>query len=144
MGLAIDTQPELNYTHTRLLVDRFRETFVFYRDVLGFHVVYGDETGPYAEFRTTRITLALFDRHDMAESVKYPVPTKRDTQQPKLCLTFDVPDVDKLFGVLKERGATVVAEPTDRTVWMVRTAHFADPEGNLIEINSALRSQFRL
>lgn len=144
MSLAIDTQPELNYTHTRLLVDRFRDSFVFYRDVLGFHVVYGDETGPYAEFRTSSITLALFDRHEMNQSVKYPTPTARDMQQPKLCLTFDVPDVDKLFGVLKERGATVVAEPADRTAWMVRTAHFADPEGNLIEINSALRSQFRL
>ena len=143
MSLAIDTQPELNYTHTRLLVDRFRDTFVFYRDVLGFAVVYGDETGPYAEFRTSSITLALFDRHTMAESVKYPAQTPRDNQQPKLCLTFDVPDVDKLFVLLKERGAAVVASPTDRTAWMVRTAHFADPDGNIIEVNSPLRSQFR-
>jgi len=30
-------------------------------------------------------------------------------------------------------------EPTDRSVWGIRTAHFRDPDGNLIEINHALK-----
>jgi catechol 2,3-dioxygenase-like lactoylglutathione lyase family enzyme len=133
----------MRYTHTRLLIDRFRECFAYYRDVLSLPVVYGDEKGPYAEFKTSSITLALYARTAMNESVGFEPPQAADTRQPRVCLTFEVADVDATFEALKAKGANVVAGPQDRVVWMVRTAHIADPDGNLIEINSALRSQFR-
>ena len=39
---------------------------------------------------------------------------------------------------MRARGVALVAEPQDCPDWMMRTAHFRDPDGNLIEINSAI------
>ncbi|MFV9644620.1 MAG: VOC family protein, partial [Desulfobacterales bacterium] len=51
---------------------------------------------------------------------------------------FEVPNVDKATQELKAKGVVFETEPTDRSVWGIRTAHFRDPDGNLIEINQAL------
>jgi predicted enzyme related to lactoylglutathione lyase len=52
---------KLKYTHTRLLVSRFREWFRFYRDVLNFKASFGTEDDTYADFALRDVTLALFD-----------------------------------------------------------------------------------
>ena len=41
---------------------------------------------------------------------------------------------------LRAQGVALVAEPQDRSDWMIRTAHFRDPDGNLIEINSSIQA----
>ena len=43
-------------------------------------------------------------------------------------------DVERLRAI----GVPVVTEPADRPDWGIRTAHFRDPSGNLIEIYTAL------
>ena len=58
--------------HTRLLVSKFAECFLFYRDVMGFKVNWGSEDDRYASFADregTGPTLALFMRQAMAEVV---------------------------------------------------------------------------
>ena len=52
----------MKMTHTRLLVSNFKECFLFYMDVLGFPVGYGDENGSVADFDVQGHTLALFRR----------------------------------------------------------------------------------
>lgn len=51
---------------------------------------------------------------------------------------FEVDDVDVAYQQLRDKGITFVTEPLDRPDWGIRTAHFRDPDGNLIEIYNNL------
>ena len=130
--------PHARYTHTRLLVSDFPASFHFYRDILNFPVHLGDEAGPYAEFHThAGHILALFHRPLMAAALEehWPAPAAGQDRA-VLCLAVD--NVDTAFEELKRLGAKVVAPPADRPDWMIRTAHFRDPDNHLIEINHPL------
>ena len=128
----------LRYETTRILVERFRECFRFYRDVLGLEPRYGTEDDTYADFATGAVGISLFDQHEMASVVgteKLPVrPSSRD----HVCLVFGVDSVDSVCAMLRSRGIRLVTEPTDHPDWGIRTAHFRDPDGNVIEINQPL------
>ncbi|HEX6819080.1 MAG TPA: VOC family protein [Ktedonobacterales bacterium] len=54
-------------------------------------------------------------------------------------LAASVVDVDAAYAQLSAKGVTFLRPPTDQR-WGLRTAHFADPEGNLWEINQPIRS----
>ena len=56
---------------------------------------------------------------------------------PRGLLAAGVADVDAAYEELKAKGVTFVRPPTDQR-WGLRTAHFADPEGNLWEINQSI------
>ena len=130
---------DLKYTHTRLLVMKFAECFKFYRDVMGFPVDLGEPEGVYAEFQTGGSILALFRRDFMAHVVGTDhLPSEASTQDP-VALTFHVPDVDEAYRQLSEKGVQFLAAPADQPDWFIRVAHFRDPEGNLLEINSPLK-----
>ena len=57
-------------------------------------------------------------------------------------LAASVADVDAAYEELKVKGTTLVRPPTDQS-WGLRTAHFADPEGNLWEINQSVESKLK-
>ena len=59
---------------------------------------------------------------------------------PRGLLAASVADVDAAYEELKAKGVIFVRPPTDQH-WGLRTAHFADPEGNLWEINQPIRSK---
>src|SRR5258708_186781 len=59
---------------------------------------------------------------------------------PRVVLAAGVEDVDAAYKELKAEGVTFLRPPTDQT-WGLRTAHFADPEGNLWEINQPIASK---
>ncbi len=121
-------------THVRLLVTNYRACFRFYRDVMGFDVAWGDEDGRYADFQAGDAMVALYDRRLMAEAVGTAGrPADADVQD-RAALIFAVEDVDAAWEQLKTRGVDFVTEPQDRPDWGIRTAHFRDPDGNLIEI----------
>jgi lactoylglutathione lyase len=122
--------------HTRLLVADFPATFRFYRDIMGFKPTYGDENDVYADFDTGSGSLALFVRSFMAQAVgtgETPI-----VSQDRIALIFGVENVDATCQELREKGVTLVAQPEDHPDWGIRTAHFRDPDGNLIEINAPL------
>ncbi|MBU7582099.1 MAG: VOC family protein [Nostoc sp. TH1S01] len=129
----------LQLTHIRLLVNNYKDCFLFYRDVLGFWIDWGDENSGYAELHTgDSLKLALFRKDLMAEAIPSAyLPSALDCQN-KMALIFAVDDVDEVYEKLKERNVTVVTQPLDRPAWGLRTAHFRDPDGNLIEIFSNL------
>jgi catechol 2,3-dioxygenase-like lactoylglutathione lyase family enzyme len=126
--------------YTRLLVSRFQECFRFYRDVLGLKATYGEEDGSYADFEAGSTTLALFERQLMAEAIGSTGLPSHVECQDRAALIFLVPDVDKAYEQLQQKGVPFITQPTDRTDWGIRTAHFRDPDGNLLEIYAALRS----
>jgi catechol 2,3-dioxygenase-like lactoylglutathione lyase family enzyme len=127
------------YEFTRLLVSNFKACFLFYRDVLGFQVGFGTENDTYADFTLGTVNISLFDKHKMSEAVGTSHLTAEVNAQDKICLVFAVENVDAICQQLKTRGIQLAVEPTDHADWGVRTAHFRDPDGNLIEINQPLQ-----
>ena len=125
-------------THTRLLVVNFKECFRFYRDIMGFEILWGDENGTYADFEAGASKLALFQREAMAEAIGTDnLPLERAAQD-DVCLIFAVDDVDRMSQELGQKGVQFVTEPKDYEGWGIRAAHFRDPDGNLLEINKEL------
>ena len=130
----------LRHDYNRLLVADFRATFLFYRDVLGFKPTFGDENDVYADFDTGSSSLALFRRDLMAETVgTTDKPANADCQD-RVAFIFHAENVDAAYEELKAKGIALITEPQDRPIWGIRTAHFRDPDGNLLEIYSPLAS----
>lgn len=128
----------MTYDSTRLLVTRFRECFRFYRDVLGLEPRFGTESDTYADFATGSTGISLFDRREMAAVLGTDDLPARTAAQDSACLVFGVDGVDAVCARLRALGVTIDAPPTDHPDWGIRTAHFRDPDGNLIEINQPL------
>ncbi len=129
------------YEYTRLLVTTFKECFLFYRDVMGFQVTYGSEDDEYADFSTGTLTVALFDQQRMSTVVGTSHLPARSETQDNTCLVFGVEDVDATCQRLVQQGVKLLTKPTDRSDWGIRTAHFRDPDGNLIEIYQPLKRE---
>jgi catechol 2,3-dioxygenase-like lactoylglutathione lyase family enzyme len=126
------------FTHVRLLVSDLKACFRFYRDVLEFDVLWGDDEGSYASFKTDRTILALFKRQAMAEAIGSADKPSHVDCQDRVALIFEVDDVDVAYQRLRDTGITFLTEPLDRPDWGIRAAHFRDPDGNLIEIYNNL------
>jgi lactoylglutathione lyase len=130
----------LRFTHTRLLVSDVEACYLFYRDKLGLDVLWADNEGNYASFKTGDVVLALNKQRSMAEAVGTVGKPPSVECQDRVALIFAVDDVDAVYGELGGRGVTFVTEPLDHPDWGIRTAHLRDPDGNLIEMNSPLQS----
>jgi lactoylglutathione lyase len=128
----------IRYTHTRLLVDHFVACHRFYREVMGFKPRFNEPKGPYEEFETDGVTLALFDRKLMSQAIDSPFESAKTAGTDRVVLCFAVANVDDAHAALAKRGVQFAAGPTDRPDWSIRTAHLRDPDGNLLEINSPL------
>ena len=128
-------------THVRLLVDDFAACFQFYRDVMGFEVQMGSaDDHSYAEFKpgSDGVVLGLFSKSLMADAVGTSKLPATASSQDTVVLCLDVDDVDAFAKRVQAHGVTLDTEPTDIPDWMLRVAHFRDPDGNLIEINKNL------
>lgn len=129
----------MNFNYVRLLVSDVPRSVRFYHDVLGLPVRMGAEKDAiYAEFDTGATTLALFQRDLMAQVAGTHDLPAAATAQDNVTVIFDVEGVDDEYERLRGRGITFVTAPQDRPDWGIRTAHFRDPDGNLIEINQSL------
>ena len=122
--------------HIRLLVSDFPACFRFYRDTLGFSPTFGAEDEVYADFETGGQGIALFARALMAEAVG--TQSALAGAQDDAVLVLATKNVDEAADALRAKGVALTAEPADRPLWGIRTAHFRDPDGHLIEINCPL------
>jgi catechol 2,3-dioxygenase-like lactoylglutathione lyase family enzyme len=140
-----DALGAMKFTHTRLLVADMTACYRFYRDTLGLHPRFDAEGSVYAEFDfgTGGHTLALFSRELMNKVSSPGAPAHRPGDAvpfDSVVVTFEVADVDDTCARLKARGVTLTTEPHDQRDWMLRVAHFRDPDGHLIEVNQPLQA----
>jgi catechol 2,3-dioxygenase-like lactoylglutathione lyase family enzyme len=127
------------YEFTRLLVTNFKECFLFYRDVMGFKANFGTENDTYVDFEIGFVNISLFDKAEMSATLGTSSKPIHAEMQDTICLTFSVESVDEFCRHLKEKGVSLLTEPADHEDWGIRTVHFRDPDGHLIEINQPLK-----
>lgn len=129
---------QFKMSNIRLLVSNFKECFLFYRDMMGFTPTFGNEDDVYADFDAGSIGLALFDKYLMSKTIGSEHLPVTENIQDKFCLVFEVDDADLIYNTMKSKGVVFITQPQDRPDWGLRTAHFCDPDGNLIEIFQSL------
>lgn len=127
------------WSQLRLLVPaaKFKACYEFYRDVLSL-TPSDDGESVYTAFSGSGVEIALFYRNLMAEVAQSADKPESADAQDTAVLCFAVDDVDARFAEIKQKGATIVAEPHDQPDWMLRVALLRDPAGNLIEIHQSL------
>jgi lactoylglutathione lyase len=120
------------------LVDAFEAYLRFYRATL--HLPLGLEAGDgvSAEFDARDATLAIH-RRDLMSHVVGPVGNRGTSASDDVLITFAVDSVDDTVDELRGRGVELVTGAHDQGAWMFRVAHFRDPDGHLIEINTPIQ-----
>ena len=110
----------------------------FYRDT--FKLRYQESDADGASFLLENgLYLILLSPSGAADLLSTDVNQLKLGGAPRGLLAATVADVDAAYEELKAKGVTFVRPPTDQP-WGLRTAHFADPEGNLWEINQSIRA----
>ncbi|MFE4430518.1 VOC family protein [Peribacillus butanolivorans] len=122
----------------RLLVNDFKKSSNFYKDLLGLSISWYEEEMEYALFNNGETKIEILSRKAMAEVVGEENKFLEEESQSKFLLQFEVGDVDKTYNRLKENGIEFITKPHDRKEWRSRIAHFRDPDRNLIEIYKML------
>jgi catechol 2,3-dioxygenase-like lactoylglutathione lyase family enzyme len=114
---------------TVLFVRDLDSCAAFYRDSLGFAVAHEDANSVW--FGDHQIL--LLRRSAAAQLVGEDRILSQTDERARVLLCAEVEDVDAAHAALAGRGVAFVKPPTSQP-WGLRTAHFADPEGNLWEI----------
>ena len=122
--------PPQTLDYVVLVVADLDRALAFYTGVVGLGVRQRAES--YAQLESGGTRLGLFTRDAMAEVLGADLAAP-STAAPAFELGFKVVDVDAAYADLVARGATPVAEPTDRR-WPQRTAYLRDPDGHLVEL----------
>ena len=120
---------------TGLFVQDLARCTAFYRDTLGLEVQ--ESTPDSVSFHMENVSFFLLEVSAAADLISSEVNALKIEGAPRVLLAAGVEDVDAAYEKLKAKGVTFLRPPTNQS-WGLRTAHFADPEGNLWEINSPL------
>lgn len=126
-----------------LFVEDMGRMIRFYRDVLGFEIREGEDTGNVYLVKDGTLFL-LYGRKDFetmtSRRYEYIKGLNGHFEIALYVDTFE--EVDKAYADAIAKGAVSVLEP-ETECWGQRTCYIADPEGNLIEIGSFNRPYTR-
>ena len=122
---------------TVLFVQDLARCLTFYRDTLGLQVQESDSDS--VSFQMENVYFLLLEVSAAARLIGEEANALKIEGKPRMLLAAGVEDVDSAYEALKAKGVTFLRPPTDQS-WGLRTAHFADPEGNIWEINQSVAS----
>ena len=120
---------------TVLFVQDLATCVAFYRDTLGLRVT--ESTPELASFHMENVYFLLLQTSTAARMISEEPLALSIAGGPRGYLAAGVEDIDAAYETLRAKGVTFLRPPTDQP-WGLRTAYFADPEGNLWEINQPL------
>jgi lactoylglutathione lyase len=123
---------------TVLFVRDLARCLTFYRDTLGLKVIYTDLVS--VTFQMENQYLLLLEVSAAADLIRSEARALSIEGGPRLLLAAGVEDVDAACEALVAKGVPFLRPPTNQP-WGLRTAHFADPEGNLWEINQSIEAK---
>jgi lactoylglutathione lyase len=123
---------------TVLFVRDLANCMTFYRDTLGLQMTESDSES--ASFRLGDLYFLLLEVSAAAHLLGEEANALNIAGGPRGLLAASVEDVDAVYDALKAKGVTFLRPPTNQA-WGLRTAHFADPEGNIWEINKPIESK---
>jgi catechol 2,3-dioxygenase-like lactoylglutathione lyase family enzyme len=120
---------------TELFVRDLARCAAFYRDTLGLEM---KESSPESVmFKIGDVYFFLLELSAAARLISEQPLELKIEGGPRSLLAVEVENVDATYEALKAKGATLLRPPTDQP-WGLRTAHFADPEGNPWEIHQSI------
>ena len=125
----------MKFSNVRLLVKDYKKCFKFYTEKLGLEPVFGDENGPYANFKVAEGIegFAIFVSDFMAPAVGNAEKTQPYGYREKSMVSFEVENVDETYKTFSTKGIKFINQPIDMPDWGMRVVHLRDPEENLIE-----------
>lgn len=116
----------------RILVEDVKKCYDFYKDVLGYDVLFGDRDGVYVSFMVEdEYAFAIFKKENMNLYKGY--VDNGNGKSDSVQLTIWSEDLDQTYLELKDK-VDFIGAPRTMTEWGMRCVLLRDPEGNLIEI----------
>jgi len=132
----------MKFNNVRLLVKDYEKCFKFYTEKLGLEAVWNLE-GCYASFKVAEGIegLAIFVSDLMAPAVGNTDKSQPTGCREKMMVSFEVGNVDETYNALLAKNVTFINQPTDMPNWGMRVAYLRDPEENLIELFTPLKTE---
>jgi catechol 2,3-dioxygenase-like lactoylglutathione lyase family enzyme len=132
----------MKFSNVRLLVKDYKKCFRFYTEKLGLEPVWGDEESCYASFKVAEGIegFAIFVSDFMAPAVGNVDKIQPSGYREKLMVSFEVENVDEIYQALLTKDVNFINQPTDMLDWGMRVVHLRDPEENLIELFTPLKT----
>lgn len=121
-----------------LFVRDLTSSAAFYRDTLGLEMIESDADS--AVFKIGGVYFFQLTASGAAELISEGAMQLKLEGGPRSLLAVEVEDVDATYEILTAKDVTLLRPPTDQP-WGLRTAHFADPEGNPWEIHQSIDSK---
>lgn len=133
----------MKFSNVRLLVKDYKKCFQFYSEQLGLEPLWGDENSCYASFKVADGIegFALFLSDFMAPAVGNADKAQPSEYREKMMVSFEVENIDETYQSFLQKGISFVNKPTDMPDWGMRVVHLRDPEENLIELFTPLKSE---
>ena len=133
----------MKFSNVRLLVKDYKKCFKFYTEKLGLESAWGDEEGCYASFKVANGIegFAIFSSDFMAPMVGNAEKTQPVGYREKSMVSFEVENVDETYQTFLAKGIHFINQPTDMPDWGMRVVHLRDPEENLIEFFTPLKTE---
>ena len=132
----------MKFSNVRLLVKDYETCFNFYTEKLGLEAVFNIESC-YGSFKVAEGIegLAIFTSDLMSPAVGNTDKSQPTDCREKMMVSFEVENVDETFKTLSAKGVEFINQPTDMPGWGMRVVHLRDPEENLIELFTPLKTE---
>jgi len=132
----------MKFSNVRLLVKDYETCFKFYTEKLGLEAAFNIESC-YGSFKVAEGIegLAIFTSDLMAPAVGNTDKSQPTDCREKMMVSFEVENVDETFKTLSAKGVEFINQPTDIPGWGMRVVHLRDPEENLIELFTPLKTE---